>query len=280
MDRTVGPTGPHRLSPPPNYGIAHYSSIFDKASLGEAVNRSPAAHKAAAKKLLELMDEASVSHSVVTAVPREHVGAVAHLGGDRLTVLVSVSPHDGMRGVAEFERCVREEGAGGLSVVGMNDLLPASDRRYYPFYAKSVELGVPVRVYTAMTLANDRPYDLGHPRHVDQVATDFPELRLMMAEGGWPWVPDAIGILRRHPNVFMDTSSHRPKYFAQNGSGWDLLIQYGNTLLKNKIVAGFSSVVFGLTRQRVIEEYLNLPLKDEVKNMWLGENAAAFYGIR
>ena len=67
-------------------------------------------------------------------------------------------------------------------------MVPASDRRYYPLYAKCVELDIPVRIYTAMTYASDRPYDLGHPRHLDQVAMDFPELTIIAGLAGWPWV--------------------------------------------------------------------------------------------
>lgn len=79
--------------------------------------------------------------------------------------------------------------------------LAASDRRYYPLYAKCVELDIPVRIYTSMNYANDRPYDIGHPRHLDQVGIDFPELRIIAGLGGWPWINDMVGLLRRHPNL-------------------------------------------------------------------------------
>ena len=48
------------------------------------------------------------------------------------------------------------------------------------------ELDIPVRIYTNMNYATDRPYDLGHPHHLDQIAMDFPELRIVAGLSGWP----------------------------------------------------------------------------------------------
>ena len=71
-----------------------------------------------------------------------------------------------------------------------------------------------MRIYSTMNYANDRPYDLGHPRHLDQIAMDFPELRIVAGLSGWPWVPDLVGLMRRHPNLYCDTAAHHPHYFG------------------------------------------------------------------
>ena len=149
--------------------------------------------------------------------------------------MANLSPHDGMRGVREFERLVKEEGFSGLRVSALYNMVPASDRRYYPLYAKACELDVPVRIYTAMNYASDRPYDLGHPKHLDQIAMDFPELRIVAGLSGWPWVNEMVGLLRRHPNLYADTGSHRPRYFAQPGSGWEMFLQFGNSLSQDQV---------------------------------------------
>ena len=92
-----------------------------------------------------------------------------------------------------LEDIVRNHGIHGFRTSSLYTGLPASDRRYYPLYAKCVELDIPVRIYTAMSYANDRPYDLGHPRHLDQVAMDFPELRIVAGLSGWPWANETVG---------------------------------------------------------------------------------------
>src|SRR5207253_412592 len=156
---------------------------------------------------------------------------------------ISINAFKGMTGVRELERLVREEGFKALGVSALVDMIPASDRRYYPLYTKAAELRIPVRIYSSMNYANDRPYDLGHPRHLDQVAMDFPELRIIGGLGGWPWVNEMVALVRRHPNLHMDTSAHRAKYLGQPGSGWEMLMQLGNTLIQDKVLAGMGATV-------------------------------------
>jgi hypothetical protein len=197
----------------------------------------------------------------------------------RFLGLARMSAHDGMRGVRELERLVREEGFRALGVSALVDRLPAGDRRYYPLYAKAVELSIPVRIYSSMNYATDRPYDLGHPRNLDQVAMDFPEMTIIAGLGGWPWVNEMVALLRRHPKLHCDTSAHRPKYFGQPGSGWEMLIQFGNTLVQDKVMVGLSVGLIGQSYETLIKEYLDLPLKDSVKEKWLYGNAARVFGI-
>src|SRR5436309_3423813 len=116
--------------------------------------------------------------------------------------------------ILEVERLVRDGGLRGLAMAAFRERLPANDRRYYPLYAKCVELGIPVRLYTSMSYATDRPYDLGHPRYLDDVAVDFPELTIIAGLGGWPWVNEMVALARRHPNLYIDTSAHRPRHIA------------------------------------------------------------------
>jgi predicted TIM-barrel fold metal-dependent hydrolase len=158
-------------------------------------------------------------------------------------------------------------------------MVPASDRRYYPLYAKCVELDIPVRIYANMNYATDRPYDLGHPRHLDQIAMDFPELRIVAGLSGWPWVNEMVALLRRHPNLYCDTASHRPRYFGVAGSGWEQFLQFGNTLVQDKIMVGLSWEAFGIPMEAVIEEYAALPLKEPVLDRWLHKNAQRFFRL-
>ena len=69
---------------------------------------------------------------------------------------------------------------------------------------------------------------------------DFPELRIVAGLSGWPWVNEMVALLRRHPNLYADTASHRPRYFGVSGSGWEQFLQFGNTLLQGKTMVGLS----------------------------------------
>lgn len=269
---------PDALPRPPGYGFENYAQVFRQAT-----HRKPSTGEkpddGGLKQLVADMDRAGIeagllvgaSNSMVRRIHQEHPG--------RFFTLVTINPMDGMRGVRELERLVREEGAGGIRVSPLYTCIPANDRRYYPLYAKCVELDVPVRVYTSMTYANDRPYDLAHPRHLDDIAVDFPELRIIAGLAGWPWITDMVGLLRRHPNLYCDTAAHRPRYLAQPGSGWEQFMQFGNTLLQDKIMVGLSRYLFGCPFEELIQEYQQLPLKEKVIEKWLYGNAARFFRL-
>jgi predicted TIM-barrel fold metal-dependent hydrolase len=266
---------PDRLTRPEGYGFDNYRRIFRNRAEGVAPQPEVASGERMNSFIAE-MDRAGIEFGVVGA-SNATLTRLCQAYPERFIGLAAISPLDGMRGVREFARLVRECGIGGLRVVSLYNMIPANDRRYYPLYAKCVELDVPVRIYTAMNYANDRPYDLGHPRHLDDVAVDFPELRIVAGLSGWPWVGDMVGLLRRHPNLYADTAAHRPRHFATPGSGWEQFLQFGNTLLQDKIMVGLSRGIFGVPFETLIGEYLQLPLKDSVKEKWLYRNALNFF---
>ena len=124
-----------------------------------------------------------------------------------------------------------------------------------------------------MNYRTDYAMDVGRPLYLDKVARSFPEMKIVASCGGWPWVPELIGVARRHRNVYIDTSSHRPKYLAMPGSGFEMLLQFGNTLLQDRIVFASGVGDLGLPIGQIVQEMRDLPLKESVKEKWLYQNA-------
>ena len=204
-----------------------------------------------------MLGKLGVERALPFGVDNDEMAELLRRYPSRILGLARISAFKGMSGVRELERRVRDEGFHALGVSALVDAIPASDRRYYPLYTKAAELGIPVRIYSSMNYATDRPYDLGHPRHLDQVAMDFPELTLIGGLGGWPWVNEMVALVRRHPNLHMDTSAHRAKYLGQRGSGWEMLMQFGNTLIQDKVLVGMSAGLVGQPYETLIQEYLS-----------------------
>jgi len=260
---------------PAGYGMANYGRIFRSRAEGH----DPSA-KAELAEYVKLLDRVGIVRAVPFGVSNDEAAELLRAYPDRFIGLARISGLIGMRGVRELEQRVREQKFSALGVSALVDGIPASDRRYYPLYAKAVELDIPVRIYSSMNYATDRPYDLGHPRHLDQVAIDFPELTLIGGLGGWPWVNEMVALVRRHPKLHVDTSAHRAKYLGQRGSGWEMLLQFGNTLIQDKVMVGLSAGLVGQPIETLIEEYMALPLKDTVKEKWLYTNAARVFGVK
>jgi predicted TIM-barrel fold metal-dependent hydrolase len=280
--RTTAPSPAPAVDPaaaggqPAGYGMANYGRIFRSRTEGN--DPRP---KTDLDAYMKHIGQLGIVRSVPFGVSNQETAELMRRYPDRFLGLarISINAFKGMTGVRELERLVREDGFRALGISALVDCIPASDRRYYPLYAKAAELDIPVRIYSSMNYANDRPYDLGHPRHLDQVAMDFPELTIIGGLGGWPWVNEMVALVRRHPKLHVDTSAHRARYLGQPGSGWEMLIQFGNTLIQDKVLVGLSAGLVGQPYETLIEEYLGLPLKDTVKEKWLYRNAARIFGI-
>lgn len=197
---------------------------------------------------------------------------------DRLKGMALINPHESDAAV-KTEQVIKELGFSAIYASPFHWKIHANDPKFFPIYAKASELGVPVFVYATMNYNAQLPMDLGRPIYLDKVAIDFPDLKIVASCGGWPWVHEMVGVARRHQNVYIDTSFHRPKHLATPGSGWEMLLQYGNTVLQDRIVFGSGIGDMGIPLSTIIREMKELPLKPSVKDKWLYSNAAQLFNV-
>ena len=92
-----------------------------------------------------------------------------------------------------------------------------TDRVYYPLYAKAAELDVTFQTQVGHT-GPLYPSRTGRPLYIDEVALDFPELRIVCGHIGWPWTEEMIAVAWKHQNVWIDTSAHVPKHYPRRSS--------------------------------------------------------------
>jgi predicted TIM-barrel fold metal-dependent hydrolase len=207
------------------------------------------------------------------------IAAIAARHPDRFIPFAGADILRGAEAVRELERWVRERGFRGLSLRPFMIGLPADDRHYYPFYAKCIELDIPLSIHASANWTTTRPSELGHPRHLDRVACDFPELRLVLSHAGYPWVLEACLLAWKHPNLYLELAAHRPRYFTAPGAGWDPLLRLGQTTVQDKILYGTGAFLLGRSPAELIDELRALPLKPEVLEKWLWRNATALLGL-
>ncbi len=201
--------------------------------------------------------------------PIEAVGeAVAEAGG-RIIGAASYDPFRISDGIAELERAVRELGCRYVWFHPLSFGLPPNDRRFYPLYAKCVELDIAVGFQVGHS-AEVLPSDCGRPMLADDVAIDFPDLRINLSHTGWPWVDEWCSMLWRHPNVYGDISAYFPRSLDER------LVRFMDS---NR---GRSKVLFGtngLGLRRCKEEFLALDLREETRRQVLHDNAIRFLQI-
>jgi len=178
--------------------------------------------------------------------------------------------------VKVLERGVKEQGFKGLNIQSWAVRVSSTNSRFWPVYAKCQELGLIVSVHSSINFTVDRPIEYSHVSHLDKIACDFPELVLVANHGGWPWVTEMVAVAWKHSNVYIEIGAVSPKYIAAPGSGWEPLMRYGNTLLQDQVLFATDSM---LPHKRCVDELKALPLKEEVKDKWLYENAAKLFSL-
>lgn len=265
--------------------LLSYFEVFTKTTISaEQFGAYAESLRRTDDQILDSLDDAGITRSLITdsmngprvvsplstmprwppSRPAIQIGSYSFAGADILA---------GDSAVDEFERWVVEHGFRGLSLRPFMIGRPASDPAYFPCYAKCVELGVPVSIHTSADWTRTRLSDLGHPRHIDDVACRFPELTILMSHGGYPWVLQACLIAWKHPNVYLELAAHRPKYFASPGAGWEPLMRFGQTTIRNKIVYGTGGFLINRPYLQLCDEMRALPVPREVLEDWLWRNA-------
>ena len=131
--------------------------------------------------------------------------------------------------------------------------------------------GIPVMFHTGTSVFPGARNKYGDPIHVDDVAVDFPKLKIILAHGGRPlWMDTAFFLLRRHPNVYLEISGIPPKS----------LLKYFPRLaeIAHKTMFGTDWPSPGVEDvKRNLDQFRTLPISDEMRDQILGKTAASLW---
>jgi predicted TIM-barrel fold metal-dependent hydrolase len=139
----------------------------------------------------------------------DYIAALAKKYPDKFIGMAAVNPkYRGVRAaVAELERAVTKLGLTGLKLYPMYDHYAVNDRDLaYPIFDMAQQLNIPVMIHLSTTPVSDTVLMYGWPVLLDDVARAFPNLRLLVAHTGFPWVDECLVLGSRHRNVWMDIS--------------------------------------------------------------------------
>jgi len=196
---------------------------------------------------------------------------------DILIPFGSVDPARGAEAVRMAKRQI-EAGAKGFKFHPSSQAFMPNDPSVYPVYEVIQEAGLPALFHSGQTGAGAGVRGGGgirlkysNPMYLDDVAVDFPDMPIILAHPSFPWQEEALSVATHKPQVYIDLSGWSPKYFAQ------ILIQYANTLLKNKMLFGTDFPV--LTPERWMADLEKVGIRDEVKPGIFKDNAARLFGL-
>ncbi|MFZ4649197.1 MAG: amidohydrolase family protein [Rubrivivax sp.] len=200
----------------------------------------------------------------------EEVAEVMRADPARYKGMFGINPYHRMEGVRALERAITQHGfsCAHLHHYGYN--LRPDDKAFFPFYAKCVELDVPVMIQMGHS-AEFMPSEVGRPIYLDEIALYFPTLRIIAAHTGWPWVEELIAMAWKHPNVYISTTAHSPRYWDKS------LVHFLNSRGKGKVMYGTDFPV--VTHAQSLAEIDALGLKPEARKALLHDTAVKVFRL-
>jgi uncharacterized protein len=166
-------------------------------------------------------------------VPNDYVADYVAQHSEKLIGFASVDPNE-PDAPAELERAVRDLGLRGLKLGPIYQHVDPNGEQCYTVLQVAQRLKLPIIWHQGTTFVRNAPLKYARPFLLDEVATTFPALTIVVAHLGHPWIEEAIAVARKHPRVFLDVSAlvTRP-WQLYNGLG--SAREYG---ISNKLLFG------------------------------------------
>jgi predicted TIM-barrel fold metal-dependent hydrolase len=239
---------------------------------GQTLEEVPKEH------LLQSMDAAGVSQALLAAwygpegtlISNEEVLDMVEAHPDRFAGLASVDLRNPVEGVATLRNYVTRHGFKGLRIVQWLWELPCTHPLYYPLLTTCVELDVPICLQVGHT-GPLRSSESGRPSHIERIALDFPDLKIVGGHIGYPWTTEMIALATKFPNVYIDTSAYVPKRYPAE------LVAYMKGHGRKKVMFGTNYPM--ITPEMCMNQLDGLELDEEVSALFLRDNARRVFKL-
>ncbi|HKS45849.1 MAG TPA: amidohydrolase family protein [Amycolatopsis sp.] len=212
------------------------------------------------------------------ALTSDEIVDLAAKNNDIVIPFGSVHPDRGEEGARLAERLIVEGGVRGFKFHPNAMSFFPNDRKAYDLYEVLNAHRIPALFHTGQSGAGAGTRGGGgmrlkysNPLHLDDVAVDFPDMPIVLAHPSFPWQEEALAIAVHKPQVHIDLSGWSPKYFPP------ILVQYANTLLRDKVLFGSDFPL--ITPDRWLADLEKIGIRDEVKPGLMKGNAIRLLGL-
>jgi uncharacterized protein len=211
-------------------------------------------------------------------IPSEEVAEACAAEADVLIPFASVDPWRGAAAVRQARTLLAGYGVRGFKFHPSLQAFHPDDRMCYPLYEAIEAAGAVALFHSGQTGIGAGVRGGGgirlkyaNPLALDDVAADFPDLKIIIAHPSFPWQDEALAVATHKPLVHIDLSGWSPKYFPPQ------LVRYANTLLADKVLFGSDFPV--ITPDRWMADFEGLDIRPEVRPKILKENAARLLAL-
>jgi predicted TIM-barrel fold metal-dependent hydrolase len=186
------------------------------------------------QELIDYAAQSGVERMVVCGGNRQDNDHILELSKDHAEIIPvgGVSVGEGIRFALRDIQEYTDKGVAAINMSPFMSKLDANDRSLYPIYGLCELLKKPIIVHGSLHYWRGAYMYNGQPQYIDEVAVDFPELKLIVSHGGNGFGPPILAVAQRHPNVYLEFSALNPAYMAPE------FISAANTYLKDKCLFG------------------------------------------
>lgn len=160
-------------------------------------------------------------------VPNDYIADYVKRDPGKLIGFMSIDPNE-PNPVNEIERCYYNLGLKGIKLAPMYQNFHPHDNSVVPIYQKAQELNLPIIFHMGATYVRIAPLKYTTPILLEDIALQYPNLKIVIAHVAHPWEAEALVLIRKQPNVYCDVSAlfYRPWQFYNTMM---LAIEYGVT---------------------------------------------------
>ena len=223
---------------------------------------------------IEQMDKHNIQRAMLGIDDHNEVAkAAVARHPDRFFTSLEVNPNNGMDEVRKIVRFHRDYGIKAVTgfASGLCPQVPYNDKKWYPIYAKLVELDIPF--CPCVGVPGPRlPMAPQKVELLDEVCWFFPELKVVMRHGAEPWEKLAWKLMLKYPNLYYMTSAFAPKHCPEE------IVNFANSRGSDKVMyAGYFPM--GLSLDRIFRDMPGVPFKDDVWPKFLRDNARRVFKL-
>jgi predicted TIM-barrel fold metal-dependent hydrolase len=239
--------------------------------------------------LLDEMDVCKIDRSVLLALDcqkhhgskmpsNDEVANIVNQNKRRFVGFASVDPDSKQGALIEMKRAKDQLGLRGLKLNPALQEFDPSGPAALEVYEAAERFEMPIMMHTGMTFSNRFSIQHNQPLIFDDIARKHPKLKICLAHMGWPWLWDAVTVAVRNPNVYLDTAGTYAGTPVEN-------VRQIISIVPPRVIENTlgDRLMFGsdyprIEMNKMFNAISTLPIRDDVLQGILGENAQTFLG--
>jgi len=250
-----------------------------RMAAGIGMNLPPSVRQKSIDLMFKEMDESGIEIGVVPGrispvlgtIDNEDVVSMVATYSKRLVGFTSVNPVDRRQAIAAIERDINQGMKGVVIEPGLlANPMHLDDARMYPIYGHCEDTKVPVLFMAGGNAGPDCSYT--SPEHIDRVARDFPDLKIISGHGNWPWAAQIIHVCYRRPNIYLS-----PDMYIFGMPGAMDYVNAANGFMAERFL--FATAYPLMSFRDGIDNFLKFPLKEAAIDRIFYRNAAELLGL-